>query len=134
MRHIGLIILFFISACGSSKKQKSKAPEPTVTSYTTVDVVINLATNEYMRFTAQKKVYDTVMLTTTDTTNGKIIQEKKLVRDSSYAVWYPWIVTDSTGKVSLKNKAGGDSVIYRFTPIEKRLILQDFDKNWPTKF
>jgi hypothetical protein len=126
-----IILIAFAAACGGGSAIKS--PTGRLQTYTTIDIVVNVGTNEYARLTAEKTVYDTVMSVITDSTGGKVVQEKKKVRDSSYKVWYAFPIPDSTGK-NIRNKANtADSVMYRFTPIDSKMVLQDFNKNWPYK-
>lgn len=129
-----LIIILISMGCGSNGQKQKNGPLESVTTYTTVDAVLNIGTNEYIRVTAKRTVYDTVMMVVVDSSDGKYIEEKRKVRDTSYQILYPWFVPDTTGKKPLRNKAGtADSSILQWTPIEKRLILNDLNKNWPVK-
>jgi len=124
-----ILVLAFIS-CNESKKDKplAQAPQKTITSGL---IVINISSNEYGVVTLERTIVDTVALVTTDTTGGKLIQEKKLTRDTSYKAWWPFKVPDSTGKAILKTKTGQDSIIFKWAPLQRGMVLQDYNRNWP---
>lgn len=120
-------------ACSSEKKEKTKAqPEEKV--LTTGLIVINLSTNEYAIVALERTIKDTLKLTTTDSSGGKITQEKKIIRDTSYRVWWPYPILDSSGKV-IKSKVNPaiDSTTLRFAPILNEIVIQDYNKNWKLK-
>jgi hypothetical protein len=128
------LVIIFAAACGGKKIKRENTPSERKTICTTVDVVGNVSSNEYPRLTALKTVYDTVMNVVVDTSDGQIVQERKMVKDSSYMVMLPFTVTDSAGKKVLKNNTGtGDSIAFRFVPIDRAMVLHDFNKNWPIK-
>lgn len=131
---IAILFAFVFIKCNSKTPPEPLKLSGRDTSYTTVDLALSIENNEYPRLTAMKIIFQTQKAVVVDSSGGKIVQELKSVTDSSYLVWYPMPVKDSTGKKFLKNKAGtGDSLMLKFIPCENRLILHDFNKRWPVK-
>jgi hypothetical protein len=128
------VLIALAAACGGEdKKTNPLVLSGRDTSYTTVDVAVNITTNEYARLTAQKVVFDTTLLVVTDSTATNVTREKKTIRDSSYMAWYPVVQVDSAKK-ALRNKANtADSVKMDWVPAAKSVILHDFNKRWPIK-
>lgn len=129
-----LFAFVFIKCASKTPPESPKLPDRD-TSYTTVDLALSIETNEYPRATAMKIRFRTQKAVVVDSSDGKIVQEVKNVIDSSYLVWYPIPVKDSTGKKFLRKKDNSaDSLILKFIPVENRLILHDFNKRWPVKY
>lgn len=126
----GLIVLalvFFICCKTEMKKKTAIAQSKIDTTITAVEIAFNISVNDYRKLTAQRITKDSTHEETVDTTErGQIIREIKSYRDSSYLVWWPVAVPDSTGKPR-KNYLGTDSVIYRFVPIQRNMVIHDYN-------
>lgn len=130
---LGIFVIFLwclpLISCSAKKQSKLSGTEVVVTSGL---IVANITTNEYYAVTLERTVKDSMMMTTTDTTNGKITQEKKLVRDTSYKVLWGFNQTDSLKQnIQSKIDPSKDSMIFRLTPINKNIVIADFNRNWP---
>lgn len=125
---LGIIIAI---SCNQNKKDVAKVGLVTDTTYTSGIIAINVSSNDYRAATLMRIIRDSVKLITTDSSGGKFTQEKKVVRDTSYYAWWPYIVPDSL-KRPLKSKldATKDSIIFRFRAMEKGMVLQDFNRSW----
>lgn len=133
MKHLSLIISFIlITACSEKSKRIkniSTATKPD-TSFTTVKIALNILANDYKDVTAQRIVRDSTQVQTVDTTNsGEIIREVRPYKDTTYFAWWPMPVPDSTGKPK-KNHLGGDSVIYKFIPLNKYIVIHDYNQRY----
>lgn len=125
-------IVIALASCGSENTVNLKLSSRDTT-YTTVDVAVNITSNEYARLTAMKVVFDTTKIVVVDSTLQNVTREIKTIRDSVYMVWYPVTVQDSAGN-RLRNLSNtADSFQFRFIPAEKGIILQDFNRKWPIK-
>lgn len=129
---IGIMLALFMQTnCGETQKEKlAYKPDKPVTTITTVLIAFNIGTNDYRGLTAQRTVKDSLKIVVTDSTDGKIIQEKKWVSDTSYNVWWAFNVMDSAKKNVLKTTHGQDSVMFKWVPCESAMIVQDFNKNY----
>jgi hypothetical protein len=132
------LFAIFCASCGGGSTGVNLDKRDTV--YTTVDVVGDVNINDYPRVTAMKVIFHEkrTVVEVDSSRNGseaKIIRKTKtkIVKDSTYLIWYPVIQKDSAGKV-LRNRANtSDSFAFKFNPIERNRVLLDWNKNWPLK-
>lgn len=124
---IAVLILAFISCTDSKKEGKPQPEEKSITSGT---IVLDVSRNEYAVVTLERIVKDSLKLTVTDSANGKITQEKKIQRDTSYkALWY--FPKDSAGvRIKSKIDPARDSVEPKWVPVKKEAVLVDYNKKW----
>lgn len=124
------IVLGLVLAMSCTNKVKSvilKSPK-TDSATTCIKIALNISMNDYKDVTAKRIVRDSVREQTVDTTSrGQIIREIRAYKDTSYFAWWPLPVPDSTGKTALKSRLGGDSVIYRFVPVQKEMVIYDYN-------
>lgn len=132
-----VLVTFVLQRCGSSTAaKKGYFPSKPQETNTTVTIVVNPFINDYRNVTAHRTIRDTTKFVTNDTTDGKITQEMKAVKDTSYAVNWPIAVQDSlkhTIKSKINKLADGsfsDSVIWRFVPVTRNVVIQDLNTSF----
>ena len=126
------ICLFIIATgiyCSGNKSTDEPKEKKTVTTYTTIEVVGDYATNNYSVVTARKTVRDTLMSVNVKSSGNTEIFEKRWTKDSAYEVLEVFLVPDSTGKKAIKKADGQDSMIVRFTPLNTKIYKVSKDRN-----
>lgn len=125
---LGVFIIASLIGCNSKKsKKESSGTEVKITSGI---VALNITTNQYNCVTLERTIKDTIKMVVTDSTSGKMVTEKQMVRDTTYKALWPLAVPDSTGKTAIKTKDGKDSTVWRFVPVDKQFVLMDLNKDW----
>lgn len=123
-----VLILAFIGCTDSKKEGKPQPEEKSITSGT---IVLDVSRNEYAVVTLERIVKDSLKLTVTDSANGKITQEKKIQRDTSYkALWYFPILDSAKHVIKSKIDPARDSVEPKWVPVKKEAVLVDYNKKW----
>lgn len=123
---LSVIILAF--ACKEEKKETPKGEETVIT---TGVVVIDLGTNYYATVSLKRTIKDSLKLTIIDSSGGKITQEKKVVRDTSYIAWWGQPILDSLNR-PMKSKLNPqlDSVKYAWYPVKRESVIYDYNQKW----
>ena len=126
------IIILGLFSCNQTKKEDSTKPKPIDSTLTSGIIAVDVRINDYRAATLLRIVKDSVQMTVTDSSGGKITQEKKLVRDTSYQALWPFQVPDSTGKKAIKSKINPalDPTVLAWRIVRKEAVLQDFNKDW----
>lgn len=128
---IAVLILAFISCTDSKKGSVEGKPQPPDTTISSATIVLHVSDNRYATVTVERIIKDSLQLTVTDSANGKITQEKKLTRDTSYKfLWFYPALDSAKNPIKSKIFPTRDSVNPFWQPIEKRAVLVDYNKKW----
>lgn len=124
-----LIVLFasiIYVSCGTKEKSHNTIPKE---DHTVVLYAFDPSNNIYRTGAAIRVVKDTFMLSVTDSSDGKVTQEKAWVTDTIYYFAHYDSVRD------VKNKARFDTtgkalMEWKFPLLPKQFLIHDYNKGW----
>lgn len=122
---LSVVILAF--SCKDKGKELKTGTEET---FTAGLVNVDANTNYFATIVLKRTIKDSLKLIVVDSTDGKLTQEKRVVRDTSYIAWWGETVVDSL-KNPIKSKVNPklDSARWGWVPIKKEIVIHDFNKN-----
>ena len=130
----GIMIALVFQQCANTAKKKLKTLSPKV-ALTSVLVGVNINVNDYRVCTAQRLIKDTLKAIPGESEDDDPTMVKQ--KDTSYLIWFAMPVLDSLkhvmkSKIINSDKSQNDSINWKWIPVQKEMIISDFNTNLQT--
>lgn len=128
MKYLAVLLASIIITSCNSESKKSPNPIPKE-DHTVILYAFNPSKNDYRTGDAIRSVRDTFKLSITDSSNGKITQEKTWGKDTTYFVAYWDSVRDGKNKPRF-DSLGKAIMDWKFPMLPKQFVIFDYNKSW----